>query len=200
MPGSGCEAQASCPNPQSELGYSQCSYIDNGGGYTVCRNCYPNTPNCYDWGAQVDCTICPDDQDGDGYMIEPWNWDCQPLLGDDCAPLDPDTYPGATEVCDDGVDNHCPGDTGYGQVDCADPACSAEPDCQCFEATPCTSYYPQIVAYTEALNERLNAADLTPFSAPYIPNPNNIYLHVRDLRSKLNEIVDDGEFVGRGKF
>jgi hypothetical protein len=34
----------------------------------------------------------------------------------DCAPEDPDTYPGAEEV-NDGADNQCPGDPGYGLTD-----------------------------------------------------------------------------------
>jgi hypothetical protein len=34
----------------------------------------------------------------------------------DCAASDPSTYPGAPEV-NDGVDNQCPGDTGYGIAD-----------------------------------------------------------------------------------
>ena len=34
----------------------------------------------------------------------------------DCAPTDPHRYPGAAEI-NDGVDNQCPGDSGYGLVD-----------------------------------------------------------------------------------
>jgi hypothetical protein len=34
----------------------------------------------------------------------------------DCAPADPDRYPGAAEI-NDGVDNQCPGDPGHGLVD-----------------------------------------------------------------------------------
>ncbi len=57
------------------------------------------------------CDTCPglavrtDDLDGDG-------------AGDacDCAPDDASVYPGATEI-NDGQDNQCPGDPGYGSVD-----------------------------------------------------------------------------------
>jgi YD repeat-containing protein len=35
---------------------------------------------------------------------------------DDCAPLDGDVYPGAPEI-NDGKDNQCPGDAGFGLVD-----------------------------------------------------------------------------------
>ncbi len=38
------------------------------------------------------------------------------VLGDDCHDNNSTIYPGALEICD-GIDNQCPGDTGYGQID-----------------------------------------------------------------------------------
>jgi formylglycine-generating enzyme required for sulfatase activity len=57
--------------------------------------------------------LCVDtDQDG-YYAIDPA--DC-PLLGDDCDDSNEDVYPNAPELCD-GVDNQCPGDLCYAEVD-----------------------------------------------------------------------------------
>ena len=53
------------------------------------------------------------DEDGDGWFLDP--------DGDrvDCDDSDPLIYPGATEVCDDSVDNDCDGDTDLEDVfDC----------------------------------------------------------------------------------
>jgi len=69
-----------------------------------------NCPNIYnpDQGA---CEPICTDFDLDGYYVEP---DCGTEV--DCNDNDNLIYPGATEICD-GVDNQCPGDPGYGQVD-----------------------------------------------------------------------------------
>jgi len=55
------------------------------------------------------CTGDPLDADGDTYYSEVCG-------GDDCDDGNPNIYPDAAEICD-GVDNQCPGDVGYGDVD-----------------------------------------------------------------------------------
>ena len=61
------------------------------------------------------------DSDGDGHY-PPTSTN---LPNDDCNDHNPYIYPGAPEICD-GVDNQCPGDPGYGQVD---EGCSAPQGC-----------------------------------------------------------------------
>ncbi len=64
-------------------------------------------------GADNDSCVCVDD-DADGYEAS----ECG---GDDCDDGDPTAHPGATEVCDDGIDNDCDGY--YDGVDWDCPAC-----------------------------------------------------------------------------
>jgi hypothetical protein len=74
---------------------------------TDCRDLdadtYCGDADCDD--SRYECFFDCTDGDADGFCADA-----------DCAPGDPDTYPGAVEV-NDGVDNQCPGDPGYGVTD-----------------------------------------------------------------------------------
>ena len=60
------------------------------------------------------------DNDNDGYYAEGGSCGEQ-----DCDDNDPDVNPGATEICNDTIDNDCDGD-----IDCADSDCDGDPACQ----------------------------------------------------------------------
>jgi len=74
-----------------------CNLTDNDGdGLSECDDCDDTNPTC-----TTDCT----DADGDGF--------CVPV---DCDDANANTYPDAPEI-NDGEDNQCPGDAGYGVSD-----------------------------------------------------------------------------------
>jgi len=65
-----------------------------GGGTTVCP-----------WDDVTQCIYCDRDQDGYHYNPDP---SCN-LPGQDCNDDDPTIYPGAPEICNDGIDQDCDG-------------------------------------------------------------------------------------------
>jgi len=72
-------------------------------------------------GFPLSCITTCTDIDGDGYSIE--GGTCGEI---DCNDNNININPGATEVCDDDVDNDCDED-----IDCDDEDCSDDPDCVC---------------------------------------------------------------------
>ncbi len=95
------------------------SYTDapDTGNYTISLDKVPSPPSCCD-------------EDADGYD----SFACPG--GDDCDDSDPDTYPGAPEVCGDYIDRDCDGTDGSPEVcdnatddDCDGLVDGADPDC-----------------------------------------------------------------------
>jgi len=84
-----------------------------------CNENICNEKSCYYSNSCLDCA----DLDGDDH----YDISCG---GDDCQERDSRIYLGATEVCDDGIDNHCWGDEGFGLIDCVDPACMFDLSCR----------------------------------------------------------------------
>jgi len=101
-------------------------------GYTILNDCddtnnaiFPGAPQLCD-GLNNDCddvgwpVVSPNetDDDGDGYVeCDPWvGGDPAVTDGADCDDTNPTRYPGAPEI-NDGIDNQCPGDRGYGLID-----------------------------------------------------------------------------------
>ncbi len=72
--------------------------------------CEAEQLDCIWWGSILDTNddadpdFCDDDDDGDGFLDV-----------DDCQPTDPESFPGAKEVCD-GIDNDCNGVSDYNQI------------------------------------------------------------------------------------
>lgn len=130
--GDGCRARVDCNDNDPTVCELNCN-----------NECAPQPPECFsceDYSDATDCNadckcqwsrrgkrgtckelssdtcgvVCGDN-DGDGYGIS-GNSDCSyPEI--DCNDNNPFVFPGATEICDDGIDNQCPGDPGYGAID-----------------------------------------------------------------------------------
>jgi hypothetical protein len=78
------------------------------------------------------CVHAARDLDGDGHVDRTCTLDGAPggAPGDDCNDTDPDVYPGALEVCDDGRDNNCDGRTDFADTTTCRPTNDA-----CTDAT-----------------------------------------------------------------
>jgi len=97
-----CGGDCDDADPNNWISCATCSDEDEDGVYIECDDyvTIEGPDNCPD-----DYNPAQIDNDLDGYG--------QPC---DCDDTDPDTHPGAEEV-NDGLDNQCPGDLGFGEID-----------------------------------------------------------------------------------
>jgi hypothetical protein len=114
--GDGLSACAGDCNDANPFCRNDCTDSDGDGACNQFDNC-PGVSNPSQTNADGDafgdaCDTCTD-TDGDGFGNPGYAANTCPT---DCAPSDPHTYPGAPEI-NDGKDNQCPGDEGYGVAD-----------------------------------------------------------------------------------
>jgi hypothetical protein len=120
--------------PQAEV-YMACADGEPGDSYVCYTEGYPIAGACEpEFQAVIDCLTAPcEDGDGDGFCVE-----------NDCDDADPSVFPGAPDICNDGVDSNCDGDDVtacapvgwncptdyYGTADGCDCGCGVvDPDC-----------------------------------------------------------------------
>ena len=79
-----------------------------------------------DFCEEGECRARVRDSDGDGHgdqicRICPTEDPADCFRGDDCDDSDPDVYPSADEICDDGRDNNCDNERDYADASCSIP-------------------------------------------------------------------------------
>jgi len=94
------------------------------------------------------------DNDVDGYGDPASDFCIRPTI--DCDDAHGEVYPGAPELCDE-LDNQCPGDDGYGQIDEGCPDCipslqACESDGDCAEGKSCLTTDLPVKVCVEAGN------------------------------------------------
>lgn len=115
-------------NPESESGAT--------GVVQTTVTCGNGLADCQGFTITITTSNCAEacaDADGDGFQDSACG-------GQDCNDADGAVNPDAAEVCDDGIDNNCNGDT-----DCSDSACSSAEVCdagpeECTENWDCTEW------------------------------------------------------------
>jgi len=112
LEGTACGTAADCDDSDATINPGEAEVCDDG----IDNNC----------DGQIDegCGGVCVDNDNDTYGIN-----C--AAGLDCDDTDPAVNPGATESCDDGIDNDCDNMTDCNDSDCANDAACQEPEPSC---------------------------------------------------------------------